>query len=106
MAEAMTIRVRHYTRRSSKERILTEGRLVARDQNRVFVERADRKALSAREAEAKYLLRRGKGNAYVEFNAEEEEIDQQKNHRTGEMELFLFGDVDITGRDPQGFDNG
>jgi len=55
-AERATIRLRHYTRTSSKERILAEGRIIARDQNKVFVERADRPPLSARQAEAKYLL--------------------------------------------------
>jgi len=55
-AERVTIRLRHYTRTSSKERILTEGQIIARDQNKVFVERADPPPLSARQAEAKYLL--------------------------------------------------
>ena len=41
-AEQATIRLRHYTRTSSKERILTEGQIIARDQNKVFVELADR----------------------------------------------------------------
>ena len=31
----------------------------------MFVELADRPPLSARQAEAKYLLKRGKGNAYA-----------------------------------------
>ena len=35
-AEWVTIRLRHYTRTSSKERILTDGRIVARDQNKVL----------------------------------------------------------------------
>jgi len=101
----MTIRLRHYTRPSSKDKILAAIRLVAQDQNKVFVERADRKPLGPREVEETYLLKRGKGNAYVEFDAEEEEVHQQTNRLTGEVESYLTGDVDLSTRNPQGFDN-
>jgi len=99
------IRLRHYTRTSSKERILIEQRIFARDQHKVFVERAERPPLSRRQAEATYLLKRGKGNAYIEFNALLEEISEQTNTLTGAIELFFQGDIDLAGRDPQGFNN-
>lgn len=35
------MRLRHYTKKSSKEKILEEGRIEAKDQNKVFVEYAD-----------------------------------------------------------------
>jgi hypothetical protein len=104
-AERATTRLRHYTRTSSKERILTEGRIIARDQHKVFVERADRPPLSARQAEAKYLLKRGKGNACIEFDALPGEVSEQTNALTGAAEFFLRGDVDLSTRNPQGFDN-
>jgi hypothetical protein len=104
-AEQATIRLRHYTRTSSKERILIEGRITARDQNKVFVERADRPSLSARHAEAKYLLKRGRGNAYIEFDALLDEVYEQTNQLTGAAEFFLRGDVVLSTRNPQGFDN-
>ena len=104
-AERVTIWLRHYTQTSSKERILTEGKIIARDQNKVFVERADRPPLSARQAEAQYLLKRGKGNAYIEFDALPNEVHEQTNHLTGAAEFFLRGDVDLFTRNPQGFDN-
>ena len=103
--EPTTIRLRHFTRRSSKERILAEERLLARDQNKVFVERADREPLSPREVEARYLLKRGRGNAYVEFDARPEEVYEQVNRLSGGTEFFLRGNVDLSGRNPQGFDN-
>jgi HYD1 signature containing ADP-ribosyltransferase len=103
--EPGTIRLRHYTRVSSKERILADGRIFARDQNKVFVEKADHKPLGAREAEASYLLKRGKGNAYVEFDARPMEVLEQTNRMTREKEFFLRGDVDLTDRNPVGFDN-
>jgi len=104
-AERATIRLRHYTRTSSKARILTEGQIIARDQNKVFVERADRPPLSAREAEAKYLLKRGRANACIEFDALPDEVYEQTNHLTGITEFFLRGSVDLLMRNPQGFDN-
>ena len=104
-AERATIRLRHYTRTSSKERILIEGRITARDQNKVFVERADHPSLSARQAEAKYLLKRGRGNAYIEFDALSDEVYEQTNHLTGVTEFFLRGNVELLTRNPQGFDN-
>lgn len=84
---------------------MTERRLIARDQHKVFVERADRQRLSPRQAEATYLLKRGKGNAYIEFDAWPEEIHEQTNSLTGRIELFLRGDVDLSTRKLQGFDN-
>jgi hypothetical protein len=106
MAETeRTIRLRHYTRANSKEGILAEVRIIARDQHKVFVERADRQPLSPRQAEEKHLLKRGKGNAYIEFDALPEEVFEQTNTLTGSTELFLRGDVDLSTRNPQGFDN-
>ena len=84
---------------------MAEGRIIARDQHKVFVERADRLPLSARQAEAQYLLKRGKGNAYIEFDALPDEVLEQTNSLTGSAELFLRGDVDLSTRHPQGFDN-
>ena len=104
-AERIPIRLRHYTRTSSKERILVERRLVARDQHKVFVERAVRQPLSPREAETKYLLKRGKGNAYIEFDGLPQEVYEQTNPLTGVTEIFMQGDIDLSMRHPQGFDN-
>ena len=42
---------------------------------------------------------------YPEFNALLDEIYEQTNPLTGAIELFLQGNVDLSGRDPQGFDN-
>ncbi len=99
------MRVRHYTRRSSKDRILEDMRLVPKDQHKVFVEKADRDALSPKQAEATYLLKRGKGNSYVEFDAQPAELASQTNRLTGATEWFLRGEVDLSKRRPEGFDN-
>lgn len=99
------VRVRHYTKKSRKEKILEEGVIVARDQNKVFVEEADTDPLSPRDVESSYRLGRGKGNAYVEFDVEDGELEQQKNAITGKIEYFLRGDVSLIDRDAEGFDN-
>ena len=100
-----TIRVRHYTRASSKDSILEEMEIFSKDQNKVFVEKANRGPLSPREAEAAYLLKRGKGNAYVEFDIQPAELESQTNRLTGDEEMFLRGDVDLSKRRPEGHDN-
>lgn len=99
------MRLRHYTKKSSKDKILEEGRIEAKDQNKVFVEYANSDPYSARDAEDRYKLKRGKGNAYVEFETEDEEIHDQVNPLTGRREYFLRGDVELKDRDPEGFDN-
>ena len=88
------IRMRHYTRKSSKDKILIDNKIDAQDQNKVFVEHANGDPYSPRDAEARYRLKRGKGNAYLEFDAEEEEIEKQKNSLTGKIEYFMrVGDI-------------
>jgi len=99
------MRLRHYTRKSSKERILKEERIEAKDQDKVFVEYANADPYSPRDAEDRYKLKRGKGNAYVEFEADESEVVEQVNSLTGRKEYFLRGDVDLKKREPEGFDN-
>ncbi len=65
-----------------------ESRIVARDQNKVFVERAYAKPLSPRDAEARYYLARRKGGAYVDFDLSEEELKTQFNPLKGQMEFL------------------
>ena len=97
--------MRHYTRESSKDEILEVDRIVAKDQNKVFVEHADADPYSARDAEDRYKLKRGRGIAYVEFEADDLEIEEQVNPLTGRREFFIRGDVDLTHRAPEGYDN-
>jgi hypothetical protein len=101
--------IREEVRRAGgiKERVIEEGVKTyrAHKQNKVFVERADRPPLSARQAEAKYLLKRGRGNAYIEFDVLPDEVYEQTNHLTGAAEFFLRGNVDLSTRNPQGCDN-
>lgn len=80
MSAGAVIRVRHYTRKSSAERILKEGIIYAHDQNKVFVEKARQNPLSPRDAERKYGLARGKARAYIEFDVTADELKIKLSH--------------------------
>ena len=96
------IRVRHYTKSSSAERILKEGIIKAGIKtHKVFVERARRKPLAPRDAEDKYGIIVGKGNAVIEFDVDEMELDLRYNPITKTDEYFIEGDVILKGRNPK-----
>ena len=99
------IRVRHYTRVSGRDKILAESRIVAGGRGRVFFERADRKPLGPILAQDTYQIGRGKGRAYVEFDIDEALVLLEYNTRIKMNEMSMLGDVDLTGAQPQGFDN-
>ena len=99
------IRVRHYTRVSAMRKIMLDMRIIAHDQNRVFVERANRRPKSPKDAEGHWFIAPGKGNACVEFDLEPEVLERKVNPLLGRIELFVTGDVDLTGRNPHGFEN-
>ena len=99
------IRVRHYTRVSAAKKIMSELRIIARDQNKVFVERASARRLSPADAEAKYGLILGKGNAYMEFDVEEDRLKWRKNASIKGDEWYINGNVDLTSRNPTQFLN-
>lgn len=71
----------------------------------MFVEHADGDPLGPQEVMDRYKLKPGKGNAYVEFDAHDDELEQQPNPLTGRSEYFLRGDVKLAERDPEGFAN-
>lgn len=99
------VRVRHYTRVSAMRKILYEQRLIARDRNRVFVEPAESRRLSATDAEKRYALLQGRGNAYVEFDATDDELRRDYNLPSRAWEYSIEGGVDLTGRNAEGFLN-
>ncbi len=86
-------------------KILGEQRIVARDQNKVFVELASARKLSPADAEDKYGLSHGKGNAFVEFDIKPKLLKQQYNRRLGIYEYYVIGDVELAERDAEAFFN-
>jgi hypothetical protein len=86
-------------------KILADGVIRARDQNRVFVEKANARRLSPADAMRKYGLLKGKANAYVEFDVEEGELELRPNAATKNTEYVIHGDVDLSNRDAVPFFN-
>jgi len=89
-----TTRVRHYTNRKGINGIEQDGSIIAKDNNRVYVEQANKKPLGQIEAEIKYQLKPGKGRDYVEFDVPNSQLEWVKNPRYGTPELTIKGGVD------------
>lgn len=94
------VALRHYTSISNLECIEREMLLRAGDGNRVFAVRARGNPMSARDAERALGIRRGRGNAYIDFLASPSELTIIDNPLTGATEHTLRGDVDLSGRNP------
>nr|WP_289846791.1 HYD1 signature containing ADP-ribosyltransferase family protein [Colwellia sp. E2M01] len=90
-----TVRVRHYTNKSSANKIMDSGEIVAKDNGRVYVESASKKALSPKKAEAKHKIKEGKGNSYVETDVPADNIEMVKNPLTGKKEMTIKGNVKL-----------
>lgn len=99
------IRVRHYTSISGMAKILADQRIVARDQNRVFMELARTRKSSAADAEDKYGLHDGRGKAHVEFDMDDDRLASRRNPLFDVMEWFVIGDIDLSGRNAVGAKN-
>ncbi|HCQ9959232.1 TPA: type IV secretion protein Rhs [Acinetobacter baumannii] len=87
------IRVRHYTNRKGSNAIELTQKILAVDNNRVYVEPANKKPLSQIEAEDKYQIKQGKRRDYVEFDVLESRTEWVKNPRYHREELTIKGDV-------------
>jgi len=102
MKFARKIRVRHYTKKNSANKIIKEGVIKAGIKtHKVFVERARHNPLPPRDAEDRYGISEGKGNAIIEFDVDEMELSFRYNHITKTDEYFIEGDVTLKGRNPQ-----
>jgi hypothetical protein len=92
------VRVRHFSNSKGVKGIESEGVITASDQNKVFTVRAQGKPGSPRDVEEALGIKRGRGNNYVEFDANADEIQTIKNARTGATETVFDGNVDLAGR--------
>jgi hypothetical protein len=93
--EQMT-RVRHYTNRKGLNGIQKDGIIRTRDNNRVYLELANKKPLSQVQAETKYQLKKGRGRDYVEFDVPNSLLEWIPNPRYGTLEMTIKGDVYTT----------
>ena len=90
-----TTRVRHYTNSKGLKGIQDSGVIYAQDNNRVYMELANKKPLSSIDAESIYQLKPGKGKNYVEFDVDTDLLEWIENPRYHKMELTVKGDVKI-----------
>jgi hypothetical protein len=95
-------RMRHYTSKSNAKSIQSQQVIHASERQWesgcVFCESTNRRALSPRDAEQRYLLERGRGRAYIEFDTAPGEALAVTNPRTGTTEWVIHGDVHLGGR--------
>lgn len=75
--------------------IKESGTIIAQDNNRVYLEMANKKPLSSREAEEFYQIVRGKGKNYIEFDVDSSLLEWIENPRYHRMELTVKGSVEI-----------
>ena len=90
-----TTRVRHYTNRKGSTGIKSDGVIQAQDNNRVYVEPANKKPLSQLDAEEKYQIGRGRGRDYIETDVPDSQLEWVKNPRYGTMELTIKGNLKL-----------
>ena len=90
-----TTRVRHYTNSKGLKGIKESGVIIAKDNNRVYLELANKKPLSIQQAEEKYQIKKGKGRNYVEFDVNSSLLEWIENPRYHTKELTVKGNVKI-----------
>lgn len=93
-SEEEMIRVRHYTNRKGSNAIEESQKLIVADNNRVYVEPANKRPLSQVEAEEKYQIKKGKGRDYVEFGVPKSQTEWVENPRYHRDELTIKGGVE------------
>ena len=97
-ADVARVRVRHFTSVGNLARIQESSVLLASDQDRVFAVSARGTPPSPRDVEKTLGISRGRGNAFVEFDAMREEFEIRLNALTGAREFVFQGNIDLTNR--------
>lgn len=88
-------RVRHYTSKSAVDKIMEEGRILASDQNKVFVTMAKGKLLGDTKTDDLLGVKPGRGRSVIEFDVPSHRLETQFNSRQGRVEHFIRGDVQM-----------
>ena len=99
-ADVATVRVRHFTNVSNLSKIQEGNILLAGDHGSVFAVSARSRPSSPRDVEKALGISRGRGNAFVDFDAILGEFEIRVNTLTGAREFVFRGDIDLTHRQP------
>ena len=97
-ADVTTIRVRHFTSVGNLSKIQEGNLLVAGDHGCVFAVSARGQPPSPRDVEKALGISRGRGNAFVDFDAIPGEFEIRVNALTGAREFVSWGDINLTHR--------
>ncbi|WP_259640950.1 HYD1 signature containing ADP-ribosyltransferase family protein, partial [Pseudomonas marginalis] len=89
------VRVRHYTNRKGLNGIEQDGEILALDNNRVYVERARSKILSAADVQKRYQVDVSRGRDYVETDVPKHMLEEKRNPRYGSIELTIWGNLKL-----------
>jgi len=89
------VRLRHYTNTKGIDAIEQERVLRAKDQGKVFFDKASGKPLSPRDAEAEFGLKRGRGSHVVETDVPCERVTRVWNQVMETWEYQVKGDVPL-----------
>ena len=90
-----TEKLRHYTSNKGLEGIKSDMEIVARDQNKVFADKAKGKPLSAADASDKFGISKSSARNYVEFFVEKDRVNVEKNPITGALERTIKGNIKL-----------
>lgn len=88
-------RVRHYTNRNGLVGIENDGKILALDNNRIYLEPASSKPLSPKEAEIKHQIKKDRGRDHVETDVLDSQLEWIPNPRYGTPELTAKGDLPV-----------
>jgi len=96
--DVATVRVRHFTSVGNLSKIQEGNILLAGDHGCVFAVSARGQPSSPRDVEKALGISRGRGNAFVDFDAVPGEFEIRVNALTGAREFVFRGDIDLTHR--------
>jgi hypothetical protein len=91
-----TVRLRHYTNTKGLEGIEESSVLRAKDQDKVFFDKASGKPLSPRDAEDTFGLKPGRGRHVVETDVPADRIEKVWNEVMKVWEYQVKGDVELS----------
>jgi RHS repeat-associated protein len=89
-----TVRVRHYTNKSSAKKIEDSGEITGSDHGRVYFESASKKPLSPQKAVKKHKIKNA--DSYVETDVPKSSVEMVKNPLTGVQEITVKGSVPLS----------
>ena len=96
--DVATVQIQHFTSVGNLSKIQEGNVLLAGDHGCVFAVSARGQPPSPRDVEKALGISRGRGNAFVDFDAIPGEFEIRVNALTGARECVFWGDINLTHR--------